>query len=246
LTVRLTLYPDPILKLTCQPVGEVDKGNLTLAREMLETMQAYDGLAIAAPQVGSALRVVVISSPVMQQAGLDEDVVMLNPILTAPVAGETLREAEGCLSFPGVNVMVERFRTIRVDYLGVDGQPHTLTADGQPARVIQHEVDHLNGVTIMSYAGPLRRNMAKKKLSRLRKEMAERGPPPPKVPIYKGKEKGVCQDCTHFTANQQVTTIGACNGRGHDIYGLPVGDLVYSSHGCTRWEQRMPGELVPR
>ncbi|MBK5254988.1 MAG: peptide deformylase [Vicinamibacteria bacterium] len=115
--------------------------------DMVETMHEYDGVGVAAPQVHVGLRVAVLEVPGRDGRGGRRGVpltVLINPVVT-PLAKKRLIDTEGCLSIPDLRGMVPRFEKIRLEALGRDGRPYTLTASGFHARVIQHECDHLDG-----------------------------------------------------------------------------------------------------
>ena len=131
------------------PVGRFDSQELNgLIRDMRDTMAHLNGAGLAAPQIGVALRVVIFgvqSNP--RYPGIEEvpDTVLINPDIQ-PLADELEEGWEGCLSVPGMRGWVPRFR--KITYSGQDerGQHFERTVEGFHARVVQHEVDHLDGV----------------------------------------------------------------------------------------------------
>ena len=140
---------DPRLWQKSLPVTQFNSRELDdLLQDMRDTMAHLNGAGLAAPQIGIGLRVVIFgvkSNP--RYPGIEEvpDTVLINPVLTP--LGEELEEGwEGCLSVPGMRGWVPRWRRLR--YKGVDehGQPFEREVDGFHARVVQHEVDHLDGV----------------------------------------------------------------------------------------------------
>jgi peptide deformylase len=140
---------DPRLWQKSRPVEQFGTPELaSLLTDMRDTMAHLNGAGLAAPQIGVALRVVIFgvkSNP--RYPGIEEvpDTVLINPVLT-PVAGEIEEGWEGCLSVPGMRGWVPRFR--KLHYRGVDeaGKPFGREVEGFHARVVQHEVDHLDGV----------------------------------------------------------------------------------------------------
>lgn len=115
--------------------------------DMVETMHEYDGVGVAAPQVHVSLRVAVLEVPSGDGRGGRKGVpltVLINPVVT-PLSKKQLLDIEGCLSVPDLRGAVPRFEKVRLEALGRDGKPYTLTATGFHARVIQHECDHLDG-----------------------------------------------------------------------------------------------------
>ncbi len=115
--------------------------------DMVETMHEYDGVGVAAPQVHVSLRVAVLEVPAGDGRGGRRGVplsVLINPTVT-PLSKKVQLDVEGCLSVPDLRGVVPRFEKIRLDALGRDGKPYSITATGFHARVIQHECDHLEG-----------------------------------------------------------------------------------------------------
>lgn len=143
--VSLVLYPDQILRTVCQPVETFDSSLRDLADEMLSLMQHYQGIGLAAPQVGLRQRLMVSRID-------DHPLVLAN--LEIKDSTEPRDFIEGCLSLPGVQVAVRRPERIRVIGYDVRGRRRSLGAVGLWARVIQHELDHLNGVLICDYKHP--------------------------------------------------------------------------------------------
>jgi len=140
-------HPSPILKSRAREVDIVDDTTLRdLVRLMAETMHAESGVGLAAPQVGVDKRVIVFD--------VDERLAALcNPVITE-FSDETALDDEGCLSLPGVTVPVER--SVRVVCTGrtIEGDEVTLEAEELLARVLQHEIDHLDGVIILDRCPP--------------------------------------------------------------------------------------------
>jgi len=121
---------------------------MELLADMRDTMAAYDGVGLAAPQIGVNLRVVIFgakASPRYPDAEEVPETVLINPFIT-PFGGEMEEDWEGCLSVPGLRGMVPRYKTIR--YQGMDEQGNGIdrTVGGFHARVVQHECDHLDGI----------------------------------------------------------------------------------------------------
>ncbi|PSR15735.1 peptide deformylase [filamentous cyanobacterium CCP3] len=141
-----------VLRQVAQPIMSTataakDRPLQQLIDQMLDTMRAANGVGIAAPQLGRALRVLVVASrPNLRypHAPQMEPVVMLNPRLIA--ASDDLEMGwEGCLSVPGVRGRVPRHRVVEVEYCDRDGQPQRQVWEGFVARIFQHEADHLEG-----------------------------------------------------------------------------------------------------
>ncbi|MBP9900536.1 MAG: peptide deformylase [Verrucomicrobiota bacterium] len=140
--LSLVLYPDQVLRSVCQPVETFDSALRDLADEMLSLMQHHRGIGLAAPQVGLRHRLIVSRIQ-------DHPLVLAN--LEVKDSTEPRDFIEGCLSLPGVQVNVRRPERIRVTGYDQHGQRRSFGAVGLWARVLQHELDHLNGVLICDY-----------------------------------------------------------------------------------------------
>jgi len=143
--LSLVLYPDTILRKVCEPVDAFDSALRDVADEMLALMQQHRGIGLAVPQVGLRHRLIV--------CGL-EDRLFAMTNFEVKDATEPRDFLEGCLSLPGVQVNVRRPERIRVTGYDVHGQRRSFGAVGLWARVLQHELDHLNGVLICDYNHP--------------------------------------------------------------------------------------------
>ena len=144
---------DPILNKVCRPVTKFDDRLATLLDDMRETMIAADGIGLAGPQVGMLRRLFVVWDTTDAPEEIPEDyeykfIDFVNPEILA-VSEEEETSYEGCLSFPGHNGAVTRPEAIKVRAQDRNGEWFELEADGLLARCIQHENDHLDGVTIM-------------------------------------------------------------------------------------------------
>jgi peptide deformylase len=143
---------NPILRLKAEEISPEqlsDPAMLELVEAMVATMEAEGGIGIAAPQVSRSIQLAVIEipaeSPRYPESEPFELEVFVNPTIT--VLDETEHEFwEGCLSVPDLRALVPRPREVRVDYLGLDGKPRSISAEGFLATVLQHELDHLEGV----------------------------------------------------------------------------------------------------
>ena len=127
---------EPVLKQICTPVEKVNKKIRTLLDDMAETMYKYEGVGIAAPQVGVPIRAIVVD---IGKKRYD----IINPVITEREG--SIVDSEGCLSFPGVYGEVERAEKVKVEYTNRYGKRKFIEAEGLMARCLQHEVDHLDG-----------------------------------------------------------------------------------------------------
>src|SRR5580658_725096 len=145
---RVLRMGEPLLREVAQPVARFDRALLELVADMDDTMRAERGAGIAAPQIGVGARVVIFElkdNPRYPHIKPVPYTVLVNPTLT-PLGEEQDEGWEGCLSVPGMRGLVPRYRNLR--YAGVDaaGNPIDRTVSDFHARVVQHEVDHLDGI----------------------------------------------------------------------------------------------------
>ncbi|MGC9489975.1 MAG: peptide deformylase [Thermovirgaceae bacterium] len=154
-------YPDPVLRESAKPVEEFDEKLKAFIEDMWETMKAYDGVGLAAPQVGVSRQVAVIEWN-------DKRYVLINPRIIES-DGADIRE-EGCLSTPGFYGEVARPSRIVVEALDEEGNPRRIEEEGFMARALAHEIDHLQGHLFFDHLSPLKRQMIERKLKKRRKE----------------------------------------------------------------------------
>lgn len=153
--------PDPRLKVKAKAVARVDDSVRRLMDDMLETMYVAPGIGLAAPQVGSLLRVLV--ADVSREGEEKQPLRMANPEILWQ-SSELATYNEGCLSLPEHYADVTRPAEIRVRYLDHENEIRTLEAKGLLATVIQHEMDHLDGILFVDHISPLKRNIILRKL----------------------------------------------------------------------------------
>ncbi len=159
----IRIMGDPVLRQKAEPLAEIDADTRRLIQDMFETMYEADGVGLAAPQVGVSQRVIVIDPH-------EQDVKpfgLVNPVIVQS-ARDVERGEEGCLSIPGLKDIVERPAAVVVEGLDADGQPLHLEAEGLLARVLQHEIDHLDGILFPDRLSPLKRNMLLKKWQKVK------------------------------------------------------------------------------
>ena len=167
--LSVIVAPDPRLKLKSKPVTRVDARVRKLMDDMLETMYAAPGIGLAAPQVDVTSRVIVVD--VAKDEAPKAPYAMANPELVW-VSDEDQSREEGCLSVPEHYAEVTRPARIRVRYLDREGEIRELAADGLLATVVQHEMDHLDGILFIDHLTSLKRNMILRKLLKARKAEA--------------------------------------------------------------------------
>jgi peptide deformylase len=170
--LKIHTFPDPVLREKARPVAAFDAELRRLARDMAETMYAAPGVGLAANQVGVLKQLIVIDT--REENGPTTGLLALvNPRVVAS-EGEVLFE-EGCLSLPDERAEVERFEWVKVEAQDLEGAPVTIAGSGLLAIVLQHEIDHLNGILFMDHLSPIRRAAVKKRLRKLKEEAAKAG-----------------------------------------------------------------------
>src|SRR4051812_394481 len=175
-------YGDPILRVKGRRIEEVDDDIRALAENMLETMQAANGVGLAAQQVGHALQLTVLDvsqvedrPSTMKLNGksvphleAEMPLVLLNPVVR--LGEETELASEGCLSFPDVTADIERATTVELEADTLEGDGLRIEATGLLARALQHEIDHLNGILFIDRMSSAAKASHSSRLKRLQKE----------------------------------------------------------------------------
>ncbi len=161
--LEIKKYPDKVLMKKAERVEKIDQEIKKLGQDMVETMIAKNGIGLAAPQVGSLKRIITIGS--LQENNI-KPWILINPeIIKKDKKTET--EQEGCLSFPGLFLNIKRSKKIKVKALDENGKELQIEAEGLLARVLDHEIDHLNGVLFVNRLGFWQRLGIKKKLKNI-------------------------------------------------------------------------------
>lgn len=169
--LKIVRFPSPFLRQPTQEVKVIDKQVRTLVEDMMETMCDVNGAGLAAIQVGSLHRIFIIEALAAGGERTDPPKVFINPVLE-DLSPETDVRDEGCLSFPGVFISVKRSLRLKVSALDLDGKPFSIDAEDFFARAIQHEHDHLINKLLYDHAGPIKRQMIKRKLDKMTDEEA--------------------------------------------------------------------------
>ncbi len=159
------VYGDDILRRQAEPVNVFDDKLRAFVRDMVHTMYRRDGVGLAAPQVGHSIRLFVMDMDWAREDSQPIPIVLFNPVITSS-EGEYEME-EGCISVPGIYAKVKRFNRISYTYQDEFGKEHQDTAEGYKAVVVQHELDHLNGVLFVDRLGKLALLKLKRKLKAL-------------------------------------------------------------------------------
>lgn len=175
---EIRIFGDPVLRTKADPVAKVDDAIQALGREMIDIMRKSDGVGLAAQQIGETKAICVIEVPEDYDQGEDGirlnpdlamPMILINPVVSSPSKKEDSRE-EGCLSFPGIRGSIKRPRNIHLSYVDEQGEARSIDVKGFIARVIQHEVDHLNGILFIDRMSAAKRFTLAGRLKRLREE----------------------------------------------------------------------------
>lgn len=157
--LKVRKYGDPALRRRGVEVGAITTETRRIVDDMVETMYDEVGIGLAAPQVGIALRLVVIVDDEARTARA-----LVNPVITEQ-SGEITAE-EGCLSIPGIFAPVSRAASVTVQARDLEGSPRTIRAQDLLARVLQHEIDHLDGVLFVDRLDPVTRDRVKRRIKK--------------------------------------------------------------------------------
>lgn len=164
-------YGDPLLKRMAEEVQPDFEGLQDLIANMYETMYNAKGVGIAAPQVGVSMQIFVVDgAPFSDEDAATADFkrVFINPVILKE-SGEEWHFGEGCLSIPGIREDVLRPPEIVIEYRDEDWNIKKEQLNGLPARIVQHEYDHLRGVLFTDKLSPLKRKLLKRRLSEISK-----------------------------------------------------------------------------
>jgi len=184
----IIIWPDSILRRVCEPIPKVDDDIKRLLADMEETMLAVGGAGLSAPQVGFALRAVVIVAEKLAAPMPDSPVTatdrvvlkLINPVIVKR-SDKLVKAREGCLSLPGYFDATERAESVTVEALDENGQKVEIEGDGKLAVALQHELDHLDGKVFVDQLSQLKRDRVQRKFSKAKRRGMKyvfEGPPP--------------------------------------------------------------------
>lgn len=159
---RMTHYPAEVLADSAKCIDKIDESIRNLVEKMTDIMIENKGVGLAGPQAGIALRVFIISLDGSREAVR----AYINPTVT-PKDDEMQQMEEGCLSVPGVCTKIRRYAKCSVTATGLDGKKFSEEAEGLYARVLQHEYDHIEGLTIVNRMGQAAKIVHRKQLKKL-------------------------------------------------------------------------------
>ncbi len=165
----ILIYPDPRLRIVGTKVEKITPEVKSLLNDMVETMYAAQGIGLAASQVGSTLRLIVVDVEEEEDQQLVRRFYkIVNPEI---VSSEGFSETdEGCLSIPGIRETVKRPASVVVAGMDEEGNPLRIDAQGLLAVCLQHEIDHINGVLFIDHLSKLKRELAKRRFKKLQQE----------------------------------------------------------------------------
>jgi peptide deformylase len=162
-------YGDPVLKKEAKNISKDELDLAKLVEDMFDTMNNAGGIGLAAPQIGKSIRVFITdASPLEEEATKDFKKVFVNPTILEEF-GEEWSYNEGCLSIPGIRGEVVRPSKLKIHYFDENWNEYTEEYDGMPARIIQHEYDHIEGVLFVDYFSSLKKQLLRGKLSNVSK-----------------------------------------------------------------------------
>jgi peptide deformylase len=160
---KIYQYPDSVLRKETEEVTVFDNDLATLVEDMAETMYDAPGIGLAAPQIGKSIKLIVVDTT-QKEEGEKQYLPMVNPEI---IAHEGIQvDEEGCLSVPELTANVTRFKNVTVTYQDLQGQQHEISTENRFAVVLQHEIDHLNGILFIDHLSPLKRTLYKKKVKK--------------------------------------------------------------------------------
>ncbi len=156
--LKIRTYPDPVLKKKTEPVNDFGPAMQKLFDDMIVTLHGADGVGLAAPQIGISQQI-FIACPTMRRG---EEYVMVNAVIEKK-SGTTVVANEGCLSLPGISSEIARASRLRMTFQDRCGKKRTVELEDFFARVIQHEMDHLDGKLLFDhFTGKKREELVKK------------------------------------------------------------------------------------
>jgi peptide deformylase len=165
-------FDHPVLRKKLRPVEEITDELVQLSADMFDTMHNADGIGLAANQVGRDLAMTVIDISGVDGYATVAPLTLINPVVES-VSDDEEGYEEGCLSLPDVRAEVMRPTAAQVRYFDLDMHEHVIEVDALLARVMQHEIDHLNGIYFVDRLKPMRRAMLKRRLLEIKRGEVE-------------------------------------------------------------------------
>lgn len=183
--LKIAEYPDPMLRARNKRINTFDHRLKNLVDQMFDVMYKTDGIGLSAPQVGINVQLMVFNPA--GERGEGEEIVLVNPVVYK-ASKKTILYNEGCLSFPGIYADVERPASVKIDARDITGAKFKVNLSGLPARVFQHEFDHLQGTLFFDRMSKDVLDSIRAELTALEKKYEERTgqPTPERVDDYEG------------------------------------------------------------
>lgn len=163
--LTIKIYGEDILREKSKSIENIEGNLVEFLEAMSRAMIRAKGLGLAANQVGKAIR--AFSIDLSHFDVLDKPKVIINPEIV-DTNGKIVSGEEGCLSFPGLYQVIERFEKVAIKSIDIDGKEYFFEASGIIARVLQHEIDHLDGVLFIDKLSPAQRRLIKGKLNKIK------------------------------------------------------------------------------
>lgn len=160
----LCYYGETVLRKSAETVTTFDEELNDFANEMIETMHENEGVGLAAPQVGRGIRLIVVD--ISRGDEPSNAYVLVNPEIVEE-SSESEIDEEGCLSLPSISLKIKRAHSITVRAQNTRGEEMTVDAEGFLARVLQHEIDHINGILMIDHVSPVQRTLLRNKLKKI-------------------------------------------------------------------------------
>ncbi len=160
---KIFQYPEAVLRKQTEKIANFDNGLEKLVEDMAETMYDAPGVGLAAPQIGKSIKLIVVDIS-EDKEGEKKYMPLINPEIITHEGTQV--DEEGCLSVPELTANVTRHLEITVAYQDLQGQAHELSTRDRFAVVLQHEIDHLNGILFIDHLSPLKRKLYKKKVKK--------------------------------------------------------------------------------
>jgi peptide deformylase len=160
---KIYQYPESVLRKETEKVATFDNNLASLVEDMAETMYDAPGIGLAAPQIGKSIKLIVVDTS-EDKEGEREYMPLINPEIITHEGSQV--DEEGCLSVPELTANVKRYLKVTVAYQDLQGQPQELSTEDRFAVVLQHEIDHLNGILFIDHLSSLKRNLYKKKVKK--------------------------------------------------------------------------------
>jgi peptide deformylase len=159
---KIYQYPEPVLRKETSEITTFDEHLSRLVDDMAETMYDAPGIGLAAPQIGESLALIVVDISTGEEES--KFMPMVNPQIVEHEGSQV--DEEGCLSVPELTANVTRHKKVRVQFQDLEGKEQELTTEDRFAVVLQHEIDHLNGILFIDHLSPLKRGLYKKKVKK--------------------------------------------------------------------------------